>query len=169
VIVIADAGPLIHLSLIGSLGLLPELYGRILIPDLVYDEVVKSGEGLPGSREVAGAAWIAVESHDPESDLFRLLRGDLDAGEAAAICLAIDRHAEWFLSDDRPARLTAERLGIQVRGSAGILVAAKRKGLVPRVEPLLLRMREEGVWLSQELITKVLQSIGESPQAPAKP
>lgn len=123
-IVVADSGPLIHLSLIGSLGLLPDLYGQILIPDLVYDEVVNSGEGLPGSREVAGASWIAVEKHDPKSDLFRLLRGDLDAGEAAAICLAIDRHAEWFLSDDRPARLTAERMGLQVCGSVGVLAAA---------------------------------------------
>jgi hypothetical protein len=162
VIVVADSGPLIHLSLISSLGLLSDLYGRILIPDLVYDEVVNSGEGLPGSREVAGAAWIAVEKQDPKSDLFRLLRGDLDAGEAAAICLAIDRHAEWFLSDDRPARLTAERMGLQVCGSVGVLAAAKRKGLALRIAPLLHRMREEGVWLSEELVTKVLQSLGES-------
>lgn len=111
---------------------------------------------------MAGASWIAVEKHDPKSDLFRLLRGDLDAGEAAAICLAIGRHAEWFLSDDRPARLTAERMGLQVCGSVGVLAAAKRRGLVLRIAPLLLRMREEGVWLSEELLAKV-QSLGESP------
>jgi predicted nucleic acid-binding protein len=84
-IVVSDTGPLIHLSLVRSLDLLRELYGRILIPDLVYDEVVKAGEGLAGSAEVAKAAdWIEMVGHNPESDLFRLLRTHLDAGEAAA-------------------------------------------------------------------------------------
>jgi len=160
-IVVADSGPLIHLSLIGRLDLLSGLYGKILIPDLVYNEVVKSGEGLPGSLEVAGADWIAVENHHPD-DLFRLLRGELDAGEAAAITLAIDRQAEWFLSDDRPARLAAERLGLKVCGTVGILVTAKNQGLVARVAPLLLRLRKEGVWLGEELVKRVLESLGES-------
>ncbi len=161
-IVVADAGPLIHLSLIGRLDLLASLYGKILIPDLVYNEVVTSGEGLPGSLEVAVAGWIAVENHDPKADLFRLLRGELDAGEAAAITLAVDRQAEWFLSDDRPARRAAERLSLKVCGTVGVLAAAKRQGLVSPVAPLLIQMREEGVWLSEELVKRVLKSLGES-------
>jgi len=161
VIVIADAGPLIHLSLIGRLDLLPGLYGKILIPEVVYNEVVRSGEGLPGSSEVAGAEWIAVENPHPEADLFRLLRGELDAGEAAAIALAVDRKAEWFLADDRAARLAAERLGLKVRGTIGILVAAKHQNLVSKVAPLLLQLQTEGVWLGEGLVQRVLQNLGE--------
>ncbi len=160
-IVVSDAGPLIHLSLVSSLGLLSEIYGRILIPDLVYDEVVKRGEGLAGSTEVAEAGWIGVASSSPESDLFRLLRTHLDSGETAAICLAVERKAHWILSDDRPARLAAEALGFQVKGTIGILAVAKRKGLIPAVAPLLRHLQGCGVWLAEGLVARALQDLGE--------
>lgn len=162
-IVVSDAGPLIHLSLVSSLGLLREVYGRILIPGLVYDEVVKKGEGLAGSVEVAGADWIEVASPSSESDLFRLLRTHLHAGEAAAICLAVDRKAQWILSDDRPARLAAEALGFQVKGTLGILAMSKREGLIPAAAPLLRRLQDCGVWLAEDLVAKVLHDLGERP------
>jgi len=161
-IVVSDAGPLIHLSQAGAFGLLQGLYRRILIPDLVYGEVVKSGQGLAGSSEVAGADWIEVAEHDPAAHLFRLLRNQLDPGEAAAIWLAVDRKAQWFLSDDRPARLAAETLGLQVKGSLGVLMEAKRAGLVPSVAPVLRQLQDCGVWLSEDLILRVLQDLGES-------
>ncbi|HEY2292254.1 MAG TPA: DUF3368 domain-containing protein [Thermoanaerobaculia bacterium] len=162
-IVVSDAGPLIHLSLVSSLGLLREIYGQVLIPELVYDEVVKKGEGMAGSAEVAEADWIEVTSHSPDSDLFRLLRTHLDSGEASAICLAVERKAQWFLSDDRPARLAAEALGFQVKGTVGILAMAKQRGLISAVSPLLRHLQDCGVWLAEELVAKVLQDLGESP------
>jgi predicted nucleic acid-binding protein len=160
-IVVSDAGPLIHLSLIGALDLLSGLHGRILIPDLVYGEVVQAGAGLAGSIEVAKADWIEVVEHDPESDLFHLLRTQLDAGEAAAIWLSVQRKAEWFLSDDRQARVAAEALGFRVRGSLGVLAEAKRGGLLPAVAPLLRQLQDHGVWLAEDLIGKVLRDLEE--------
>jgi predicted nucleic acid-binding protein len=56
--VIANASPLIHLSAIRHLDLLPALFGRVIVPEEVYAEVVIKGAGRPGSREVAEAAWI---------------------------------------------------------------------------------------------------------------
>lgn len=162
--VVADAGPLIHLSLLGRIGLLPSLHGRIVIPDLVYQEVVTAGEGLAGSREVREADWIEVVAHDPKADLFRLLGGQLDPGEAAAIWLATDRKAELILSDDRQARLTAERLGFRIQGTLGILVEAKSRGLLPTLAPLLDQLREKGVWLSRELLDRILWETGEANQ-----
>lgn len=160
-IVVADAGPLIHLSLIGRIDLLPAIYGRILIPDLVYQEVVTAGEGMAGSSETANAEWIGVVPHDSEADLFRLLRGQLDPGEAAALWLAVVRRAQWVLSDDRQARLAAERLGIGVRGTLGILAEAKRRGLVTAVAPLLRDLQTKGVWLSEELMARILRELEE--------
>jgi predicted nucleic acid-binding protein len=162
VTVVADAGPLIHLSLVGRINLLPLLYGRILIPDLVYQEVVQKGEGLAGSAEISAADWIDIAPYDPGAHLFRLLRADLDPGEAAALWLAVEKRSEWILSDDRPARLAAERLGLKVRGTLGILVAAKRRGLLPTVAPLLHELKAKGVWLSEDLIERVLRDLGES-------
>lgn len=108
------------------------------------------------------ADWIDVSPHDPGAHLFRLLRADLDPGEAAALWLAVERRSEWVLSDDRPARLAAERLGLRVRGSLGILAEAKRRGLLPTVVPLLHELKAKGVWLSEDLIQKVLRDLGES-------
>ena len=161
-IVVADAGPLIHLSLIDRIDLLPAIYGRVLIPDLVYQEVVTAGAGLAGSTETANAAWIDIEPHDPHADLFRLLRSQLDPGEAAAVWLAVGRRADWVLSDDRQARLAAERLGIRVCGSLGILVEAKRRDLVTSVAPLLRDLQTKGVWLSEELIARILRELDET-------
>ncbi|HTG36686.1 MAG TPA: DUF3368 domain-containing protein [Thermoanaerobaculia bacterium] len=160
--VIADAGPLIHLSLLGKIDLLPSLYGRVLIPDLVYDEVAKAGTGRPGSTEVQGATWIDVEPHEPDADLFRLLRSELDPGEAAAIWLSLNRRAECLLSDDRQARLAAERLGLTVRGTLGILAESKRRGFLVEVSPLLRELQQQGVWLSEKLVEAVLKSLGEA-------
>jgi predicted nucleic acid-binding protein len=162
VIIVSDSGPIIHLSLVGRIDLLPRLYGRILIPDLVYKEVVESGEGLPGSSELKDAEWVVRADHNPEATLFQMLSAELDPGEAAAIWLAVEREASLILSDDRQARLAAERLGIPVVGTIGILVQAKRKGLVSALSPLLLHLKSKGVWLSTSLIQNVLAEVGES-------
>jgi len=67
VIVVSDAGPIIHLSLVGRIDLLPSLYGQILIPDLVFKEVAQDGEGLTGSSELRNAEWAQLVSHDSQA------------------------------------------------------------------------------------------------------
>lgn len=62
-IVVADSGPLIYLSEVGCLYLLGDLYGTVLIPRAVHDEVVVRGHGEPGSREVASSSFIHVADH----------------------------------------------------------------------------------------------------------
>lgn len=160
-IVVSDAGPIIHLSLVRLLGLIPALYGQILVPDLVYSEVVTDGDVLPGSAELREAKWIEVVSHEPGAPLFQLLRAQLDPGEAAAIWLAVARKPALVLSDDRPARLMAEQLGLSVRGTLGILVEAKRRGEIAEVAPIVTELRSKGVWLSDELVQRILGEVEE--------
>lgn len=160
-IVVADAGPIIHLSQVGLLRLLPALYRKILVPDLVYEEVVVDGDSLPGSAELREAGWIEVVPHDSKAPLFQLLRAQLDPGEAAAIWLAVPRKPALILSDDRPARLTAERLGLTVRGTLGILGEAKRRGEVSELAPVLTALRNRGVWMSDRLVQRILSEAGE--------
>lgn len=161
-IVVADAGPLIHLSLIGKVELLPALFGRILIAERVYAEVVQEGDTLPGSAELRAANWVDRGEDMPQGDVLELLNAQLDAGETAALWLAIAREADWVLTDDRQARLAAERLGFQVKGTLGILVEAKRKGLISSLAPLVHQLKANGVWLSNPLIERTLEEVGES-------
>jgi predicted nucleic acid-binding protein len=112
VIVVADAGPLITLSLIGQFPLLERLYERMVIPREVRDEVVVRGDGLPGCSEVKEATWIDVVESDPSDPVFQALREDLDLGESAALAVAAKGRADLVLVDDRKGRLAAKRLGL---------------------------------------------------------
>ncbi len=80
-VVVSDSSPLIHLSQIGHLNLLRELFSEVLIPPAVYREVVLEGRGRPGSREVKEASWIRVVKIRDER-LKRVLQLQLDEGEA---------------------------------------------------------------------------------------
>ena len=161
-IVVADAGPIIHLSQLGHLDLVPALFGRVIVPRRVYDEIVQAGKGLPGSTELQGAPWVDLDERDLRTAVARLLRNHLDAGEAEALGLALEVQADLVLSDDRQARIAAESLGLRVQGTLGILLEARRQGKIQVLAPLLIHLRAKGVWLSDALIERVLQEVGES-------
>lgn len=134
-IVVADASPLILLSQLGQLELLPVLYEQVIVPEAVFAEVVEEGLGLPGSRELADSAWVDRVKAVPEDPLVRSLRGSLGAGEAEALALASSVDADLVLMDERPGRRAARRLGLNVRGTVGVLLEAKQEGLVAEIGP----------------------------------
>jgi predicted nucleic acid-binding protein len=161
VIIVADAGPLIYLSEVGALHLLRDLYGSVLIPRAVYDEVVVRGHGEPGSAEVASSSFIQVSDSPLASPLRMSLLMELDAGEAAAITLAVEQRADLVLVDERKGRAVAQRLGLRVRGTLGVLVEAKRRGHVGLVEPILARLVGAGFRISTTVRDEILRSAGE--------
>ncbi len=91
---VSNASPLINLARIGLLDLLHKIYGSLLIPSAVWDEVVVQGAGQAGAEEVRTADWIARQAITNEP-LAQALRQELDAGEAEAIVLALETHAEF--------------------------------------------------------------------------
>ena len=90
------------------------------------------------------------------------LRPNVDEGEAEAIFLAYLEKANLLLIDEKRGRQAAETLKIPVMGTGGILVIAKRRGLVNRVEPLLRRFQASGYRFSPDLSLRILQLAGES-------
>jgi len=107
--VVSDSSPLIHLARIGRLELLQELFQEIVIPPAVYREVVVEGRGKHGAELVRSATWIKVERLR-EQALKQSLTLILDEGEAEAIALAVEKHAELVLLDEREAHVIAKRL-----------------------------------------------------------
>jgi len=90
---ISDSSTLIHLAALGRLILLREYYTEVLIPPAVWKEVVEEGRGRPGAREVEEAArvgWLKVVAATDEP-LVRLLKRELQDGEAEALALAVER------------------------------------------------------------------------------
>jgi len=155
-IVVPDAGPLIYLAGARHLGLLPALYTEVVVSRSVFDEVVVRGAGLPGATEVSEARWLRVEDAPPDPLLLRFL----DHGEASAIPLAERLHAA-LLADDADARRIAAARGLVVVGTLGVLLAAKNRGLIPAVAPIVRQMESLGMYVSDSLRNRVLQLAGE--------
>ena len=160
-IVVADTGPLIYLSEVGLLHLLRDLYGGVLVPREVYDEVVVHGHGETGAADVALASWIQVSVRPSTSSLRLGLLTELDAGEAAAIALAMEEGADLILIDERKGRKIARLLGLAVRGTLGVLVEAKRREQVGLVRPILAQLSAAGFRVSDAVKDEILRSAGE--------
>ena len=86
----------------------------------------------------------------------------LDAGEASAILLAEQTDCRFLLIDERRGREIARRRGLPVVGLAGVLLAAKRSGLLESVGPMLADLSRQGYRLSDTLVTEVVRLAGET-------
>ncbi|GAK56406.1 hypothetical protein U27_03368 [Candidatus Vecturithrix granuli] len=161
-IVVADAGPLIGIGRIGHLSFLQRLYGKLLIPARVREEL-KLSSNRPGSQmvlEAIHAGWITcVPVHDTSQ--ITILGRVIDAGEAEAIQLAVEQKADLLLIDDRKGRKAAQKRGVSVIGTGGVLVAAKKAGLLDAVAPVLNALSLAGYRLSPALCEQILRLAGE--------
>jgi predicted nucleic acid-binding protein len=163
-LIVADAGPLIVLSRMGELALLPRVFGRVCITQVVHGEVFGGGS-FPGQGAIADALsdWLYVEQVD--LDDWAPLNPDIDPGEASSICLA-ERHDDSLLIiDDRAGRQEAAARGLRFVGLVGVLREAKLGGFIPLLRPLLEGLRGSGYFLSDELTQKVLTMVGEGEAA----
>ena len=151
---VADTGPLIILYQIGLLPLLRDLYERLFIPEAVRNELL----GGPSGRAMLASGLVEVR---PVSDrgAVEILRAFLDEGEAEAIQLARELEATVIIDERR--RRIAKSLGLRVRGTLGILLELKRKGLIDSVKPFIERMFEKGYYLGEELMREVLRAANE--------
>jgi uncharacterized protein len=131
VTVVCNASPLIALGKLGRLGLLLSLYGEILIPQEVYNEVVVNGLRL-GAAEAQSVDWLVQHGHirvlqvqlpSPPPDWAQAI----DVGEGQAVLLAQLQAAEWILIDNAHARRAAREARVPLKGTIGLLLEAFRK------------------------------------------
>lgn len=128
-IVVSNSTPLIHLSAMGKLDLLPHLFGEIVIAEEVYEEVVLKGADRPAASEVQSAKWIQRRSIKNKL-AGTILQNSLGAGESATIVLAIELDADLTILDDRSARIQAQARSIKITGTIGILLMAAERDIV---------------------------------------
>lgn len=128
-LVIADPGPLNYLILIGHIGLLPVLFEKVVLPTTVQSELA-SRKAPPFVRDwVANLpAWVEVREAPLSQAEDASLKG-IDAGEKAAIQLAVSLNADLLPMDDRKGVNAAQRKGLRVTGTLGILDLAAQRGL----------------------------------------
>jgi len=159
--VVSNTSPLINLARIGRLDLLYRLYGELVIPRAVWDEVVVKGAGQAGADEVKSASWIKTQA-TTNKPLVQALRHELDAGEAEAIALALEIGADLLIMDERLGRENARYLGLRYIGLIGVFIAAKRQGLITEIKPHLDALRSiAGFRIDNTLYVRVLKDEGE--------
>ena len=164
-IVVADTGPLIALGRAECLKLLHDLYQDILIPPAVHDEL-RLGSGRPGAMQSVEAfeqGWLQVrEPSAGSAQALSELMLVLDPGEAEAILLAEEVNCRFLLIDERKGRAIASRRGVPVVGIAGVLLAAKKRGLIDAVVPILKNLEQAGYRMSAGLTKEIARLAGES-------
>lgn len=156
-LIVADTGPLIALARVDLLDALPVLFQQVLLTPTVLAECEARpdrGEGL-AIREALTAGQFQLQT--PSADLPTL---GLDAGETSAIALALELGA-GLLMDDKAGRNVAKRLDLAVIGTAGVLVLAKRKGVIDTVRPALDTLIAGGYFLGPDVVAQVLRAAGE--------
>lgn len=160
-IIVSDTSPLINLAMINRLDLLPALFGKVIIPQKVFEEITVQGIGMPGADEVRNAEWIEVKSC-ANFTLVQALCLQVDEGEAEAIALAIEQRTDLLLIDEKLGRQVAKGFGLSMMGLLGVLKLAKEKGLVSAMKPLLdLLIQQAGFRVAPELYRAVLEREGE--------
>lgn len=161
-IAVSDASPLIALARIGRLNLIKSLFGRVLIPDAVYQEVVVSGAGLPGASEVRHAEWI--ETYSGADNAVSYLAAEyagLGEGEAATIRLAKQLSADIAILDDAKARRVALAAGLTITGSIGLLELGFRRGLVKDLRAAYVDLLKQGIRFDLGLLRASLAKFGQ--------
>ncbi len=155
---VLNASPIILFGRIDRLDLIDRLAPRLMIPDAVIDEI-------RGGRSEDVSARIGLDFAEPyrAADLpvpHNIAHWDLGRGETQVITQALDA-AAWAVLDDLAARRCAATYNIPVIGSIGILLRAKRKGILENVAPWMMKLKAAGMYVDEMLIQKVLADVGE--------
>jgi len=158
---VSDTTAITNLAAIGRLDLLEALFGELCIPQAVFDELTMHGDHVPGAREVHSSSWIKVRAVRNQ-DLVRRLRSSIDLGEAEAITLTLECNARTLVIDECAGRQIALSLGVPIIGVLGILIEAKRRGLIDSAGRILARLRSEaGFRVGRAMVARVLREAGE--------
>jgi uncharacterized protein len=156
-ILIADCSALIALASCDGLPLLDALFSTVIVPEAVYREAVVSDK--PEAQQLKYYLSNKVRKIDLDSPV--LLDGFSDLGETEAIVLYKQYAADKLLIDDKRGRRVAKINNIGIIGSLGVLLAAKRAGLIDQVSPYVAKLMSSDIYVSADLIATVMDIAGE--------
>lgn len=159
--IVSNTSPITNLAAIGKISLLEQLYGEIIIPSAVFHELTHWGDSIPGAKEVKTLHWIKVNPITNDN-LVVSLRNKLDEGESSAIALALELNADWLIIDEQLGRQIAIEYNLKIIGILGILIEAKRQGLILSVKPVIDDLISIAkFWVSRSLYNRILLIVGE--------
>ena len=156
---VVNASPLILLGKIDQIVLLSELSDEVIIPEAVVREIGAKPEGEGTLAAIASLSCARVEAEAPVSA--DLAAWNLGRGESQVITLAGATPSCRAVLDDLEARRCAQSMGLPLIGTLGVVLRAKRKGVIPMARPVLEHLRRVGLYASDALIEQALARLGE--------
>jgi predicted nucleic acid-binding protein len=156
---VTNASPVITLAKAGYLELLAQLPGELLLPEAVALEILAGPTG-DAARQALEGGWgrrVAPATVPPE-----LIEWGLDAGETAALALALERAPCTVVLDDKSARTCAKACRLSLIGTLGVVLRAKKRGLVPDAAEVLRALVRAGLHLDDRVIRLALGQVGET-------
>jgi len=159
--IVSNTSPISNLAKVGQLNLMQQLYGRIVIPRAVYEELLDKRAGKTVITAVQAAIWLEIQPVQSQ-ELINELCNRVNLGEAEAIALAIEVGATRLLIDERLGRQAATNLGLKITGVLGLLLLAKRQNLVTAIKPIMDDLMAQASFrISSQLYVDVLSAANE--------
>jgi len=153
--------PIINLHRIGALDFLPQLFDEIWMPSVVMEDLLDArfiGYNVPSPFDLP---WMQYQ--DPELTIPSIwIALDLSSGEVAAIALAFENRNYTVLLDEPIGRRAAGAVGLQYMGTLQVLLEAKVRGLTTSIIPYVKGLQQSGMWMSEEIVQRVLKLAGET-------
>ncbi|MFH1335096.1 MAG: DUF3368 domain-containing protein [Candidatus Zixiibacteriota bacterium] len=156
---IVNTSPIFYLHKLGLLEILNKLYGDITIPEAVKNELEKGyaqGEDVP---QLENYPWIQIMNVGMPEYLNLIV--DLGLGESEVLAIATNHPSALVILDDKLARRIAEMQKFRLTGTAGVLLRAKEKGLIPALKPVIEKLLSHNFRLKPDLVKTILELAGE--------
>ena len=156
---VVNTSPLIHLAEAGLLHLLRTAAPVVWVPEPVAREICAYGPHDLTASALAAQSWLEVQPVPAiPADI---LAWNLGAGESSVLALARAFPGSTAVIDDLAGRRCAEALGLPLRGTVGLVLAAKLTGQITAARPLLEQLRDHGMYLSDAVLNRALRQVGE--------
>ena len=156
---VVNASPLILLGKIGRVALLSELSDELIVPDVVVREVGAKPGGERAISEVLSLPGVRLEAEVTISS--ELAVWNLGRGESQVLALAGVAPDSRAVLDDLEARRCAQSIGQSLIGTIGVVLRAKRRGIIETARPVIEHLRRVGLYASDQLIEQALAHLGE--------
>jgi len=158
--IIINSSPLIALSGINMLNILPKLYSEIIIPNAVFTETIIDGKDELIHNVIKNSDKFIVK-HVQNKVLVEFLEDYLDNGEAEVIALSRELNIKHVIIDELKGRKVAYKHGLNVIGSLGVLLYAKKNNIIFSLKECIELLENNNIWIGKELKHLILKEANE--------
>lgn len=156
---VINASPLIFFSRAKKMELLNELTGHVLVPETVASEIRMRGAKDITVKSLKSTSWIEVVSSPPIPEI--ISDWALGSGESSVLSYAYANPGTEAIIDDLNGRRCAMLLNIPLRGTLGLILIAKKRGLIPKAKPVIEDFLRSGLYLSRHILDEALKRVDE--------